>query len=61
MAKITLPTITSGFASNTTFNTAFTSLETELNNKVLYRDNPTGEPNQLENDIDMNSNKLVNV
>lgn len=61
MAKITLPTIGSGYASNTTFNTAFDSIETELNSKVLYRDNPSGEPNQLENDIDMNSNSIVNI
>lgn len=61
MAKIDLPTISSGYASNTTFNNAFSDIETELNDKVLYRDNPSGEPNQLENDIDMNSNSIVNV
>ena len=61
MAKITLPTIASGYASNTTFNNAFALLEAELQGKVLYRDNPDGEPNQLENDIDMNSNSINNV
>jgi len=61
VAKITLPTIGSGYASNTTFNTAFDSIESEFQNKILYRDNPAGEPNQLENDIDMNSNSINNV
>lgn len=61
MAKITLPTISSGYATTTQLNNAFDALETELQNKVLYRDNPSGEPNQLEQDIDMNSNKLTNV
>ena len=61
MAKITLPTIGSGYASNTTFNTAFDSIESEFQNKILYRNNPDGEPNQMENDIDMNSNSINNV
>ena len=61
MAKITLPTIGSGYASNTTFNTAFDSIEAEFQNKILYRNNPDGEPNQMENDIDMNSNSINNV
>ncbi len=61
MAKISLPTIASGYASNTTFNTAFDSIETEFQSKVLYRDNPGGEPNQMENDLDMNSNTIINA
>ena len=42
MAKITLPTIASGFASNTEFNTAFDAVEAEFQNKVLYRNNTSG-------------------
>ena len=61
MAKITIDNITSGYASTTTLNNNFDAIETELNSKVLYRNNPAGEANQMENDIDMNSNKLVNV
>ena len=61
MAKITLPTIGSGYASNTTFNTAFDSIEAEFQSKVFYRDNPAGEPNQLENDLDMNSHTISNL
>jgi hypothetical protein len=61
VAKITLPTITSGYASNTTFNTAFDSIEAEFQNNVLYRSNPAGEPNYMENALDMNSNNINNV
>ena len=61
MAKIVLPTITSGYASNTTFNNAFDSIESEFHNNVLYRNNPAGEPNEMQNDLDMNSNNLLNV
>ncbi len=61
MAKIDLPTISSGYASNTTFNTTFTTIENEFQQKVLYRNNPTGEPNSMQNDLDMNSNDISNV
>ena len=61
MAKIDLPTISSGYASNTTFNTTFTALENEFQQKVLYRNNPDGEPNSMQNDLDMNSNDINNV
>lgn len=61
MAKIDLPTISSGYASNTTFNTTFTAIENEFQQKVLYRDNPGGEPNSMQNDLDMNSNDINNV
>ena len=61
MAKITLPTIASGFASNTAFNTAFDALEAELQNKVLYRNNTSGETNTMSNALDMNSNAITNA
>ena len=61
MAKIDLPTISSGYASNTTFNTTFTAIENEFQQKVLYRDNPAGEPNSMQNDLDLNSNDINNV
>ena len=61
MAKIDLPTISSGYASNTTFNTTFTAIENEFQQKVLYRDNPTGEPNSMQNDLYLNSNDINNV
>ena len=61
MAKITLPSIVSGYATTTQLNNAFTQLEDELQDKVLYRDNPSGEPNTMENELDMNSNDILNV
>ena len=61
MAKIDLPTISSGYASNTTFNTTFTAIENEFQQKVLYRNNPAGEPNSMQNDLDLNSNDINNV
>lgn len=61
MAKITLDTITSSFASTSLFQSNFSAIATELNDKVLYRVNPTGEANQMMNDLDMNSNDILNV
>lgn len=61
MAKITLPSITSGYATTTQLNTALDSIEQEFQNKVLYRDNPSGEPNQMENDLDLNGYKIINA
>ena len=43
MSKITISSIGS-LGSLTKINDAVQSLTAELNNKVLYRDNPTGEP-----------------
>ena len=61
MAKLTISDIGSGYASTTALNLSFNLIEDEFNNKVLYRNNPSGEPNQMENDLDMNNNDLLNV
>ena len=61
MAKLTLSGINSGYASTTALNATFNQIEDEFNSKILYRNNPTGEPNQMENDLDMNNNDLLNV
>ena len=61
MAKITIASIVSGFRSVTAFNTNFQSITTDLNNKVLYRDNPGGEPNEMKNSLDMNSHTILNL
>lgn len=45
----------------TSINDNFTTIEAELNDKVLYRDNPVGETNTVQQDIDMNSNKIINA
>ena len=61
MAKLSISDIQSGYASTTALNLSFNLIEDEFNNKVLYRNNPSGEPNQMLNDLDMNSNDLLNV
>lgn len=60
MAKISLTKPVSGY-NLAAINDNFTALEAEFQNKVLYRNNPSGEPNTMENDIDLNSNDLLNV
>ena len=59
--KITLDSIISGFKSVTKLIANFDSIESELNDKVLYRDNPDGEPNQMNNNLDMNGNRISNL
>ena len=61
MAKITVSDISSGYASTTALNASFNQIEDEFNNKVLYRNNPSGEPNQMQQDLDMNNFGLLNV
>lgn len=60
MSKITLNDVTN-IGSLSVINSNFDKIEQELQNKVLYRSNPTGEPNTVERDIDMNGNSLLNV
>lgn len=61
MAKLTLTDLTGGYGAVTSLNNNFDSIESEFQSKVLYRDNPSGEPNQMENDLDMNSNDILNA
>ena len=61
MAKVTLSDITAGYASASALNASFNAIEDEFNSKVLYRNNPSGEPNQMENNLDMNNYDLLNV
>ncbi len=59
--SIDLDPLASGF-NRSKINENFQQIEDELNNNVLRRDGlDTGESNQLEVDIDMNSNGLINV
>ena len=60
MAKITLPTIAAGFASNTAFNTAYDLIEAEFQNKVLYRNNTSGETNTMQQALDMDGEAINN-
>lgn len=61
MAKISLDTVVSGFKSVAALIANFTTIKDHLDNKVLYRDNPIGEPNQMFNDLDMNSQDVLNA
>ena len=61
MAKVTLSDITAGYASAAALNASFNAIEDEFNNNVLYRNNPSGEPNQMENDLDLNGNDILNA
>ena len=61
MAKITLPTIAAGFASNSAFNTAYDLIEAEFQNKVLYRNNTSGEANKMEQALDMDGEAINNA
>ena len=62
MTKIVLDTVSSGYNLGK-INANFEKIEDQLNDKVLYRDNtstPT-EPNELEQDLDLNSNRILNL
>lgn len=60
MAKITLDDTVAGYNLQI-INSNFDAIETELQSKVLYRDNPVGEPNQMMNALDMNGNRIQNL
>lgn len=58
--KLNLPDITS-INNIAAINSNFSAIEQELQSKVLYRDNPSSEPNALANDIDADGNAIYNV
>lgn len=58
--KIVLPPITNG-QDLATINSNFAKIASQMQNNVMYRDNITGEPNQMMQDTDYNSHKLYNV
>lgn len=60
MSKIDLGPITSGY-NLSKINANFQKLEDELNNKVLYRQIQDGEPNAMSENLDMNSNRVINL
>lgn len=60
MAKITLNNVTNP-QNVTVMNNNFQKISEELNNRVLYRNNPIGEPNQLNNNLDMNGRRVYNL
>lgn len=60
MAKITLPTI-ARTSDVSLINSNFQRLANELNTKVFYRNNPSGEPNTIITGIDMNGKRIYNL
>jgi hypothetical protein len=60
MPKLTLNTITN-INSASVINSNFDKIKEELQNKVLYRDNPIGEPNDVKSTIDMNGKSIINA
>jgi hypothetical protein len=60
MAKIVLDNVVSGYNLDK-INANFVKIATALNDLVLYRNNPVGEPNQLLSDLDVNNKRLYNV
>jgi hypothetical protein len=60
MSKINIPPVSGGF-NLSQINSNFDQIEQHLNDRVLYRDVPTGEPNQMVNDLDMNSYRIYNL
>lgn len=61
MSKLTLNTLVGGLASLSKLNANFSAIATALQDQVLYRDNPDGEPNSMETDLDMNSQDILNA
>lgn len=60
MAKITITNPAGGY-NLAQINANMTSIVSDLNNRVLYRDNPAGEPNEMHNSLDMNANRILNL
>ena len=60
MAKLTLDTVSGGYDLSI-INDNFDKIETEFQNKVLYRNNPVGENNTVETDVDMNGKRIYNL
>jgi len=60
MTKLVIDNITSGY-NLSKINENFQKIQNEFQMRVLYRNNPVGEPNQLFTDIDLNGKNLLNV
>lgn len=60
MSKIELPAVT-GSNNTSRINDNFQKIEGALNQEVLYRKGYVGEPNEMETNLDMNSNRILNL
>lgn len=62
MAKLVLDdAVENNIKAVSAFNLNFQKLNDALQNKLLFRDNPVGEPNSLESDIDANGSRIYNL
>jgi len=61
MAKISVSPIVNSPDISGAVNNAVARIVNELNDKVLYRRSPDGEPNTMSNDLDMGQNDILNV
>lgn len=59
--KVNFQTILSGYQSALDHKANWDSLTDILDDKLLWRDNPTGTANSMQNDLDMNSNSVLNA
>lgn len=59
MAKI-IPVVVKNGNTLSTINNNFSAIAAELQDKVLYRNNPVGEPNTIQNTLDLNGNDIIN-
>lgn len=60
MSKIELEDTAGGY-NISRINANFQAIEDEFNDKVLYRDNPEGEANEMLSDLDMNGQRIYNL
>lgn len=60
MSKLILSDVAAGYNLQK-INDNFDKIQDALNNGVLWRENPVGEANQMENLLDMNGNRVINV
>lgn len=61
MAKLSLEVLLSNYASVQQINENFAAIQQLINNSILFRDNPEGEINTMENNLDMNSFRILNL
>jgi hypothetical protein len=61
MSKIEIAPLPSGHGTAAALNQRLQLIEDALNNDVLWRDTPPAEPNNMENDLDMDSNRILNL
>lgn len=60
MSKIILDDVTSLNATSV-INSNFDKIESAMQGKVLFRDNPVGEPNSMTSNLDMNGKRIYNL